>query len=205
MVLIFWRSFNQWITSANTNLTNELQLWIAALIVISVHFLKGRAVILELEHRQTVISFEYQAGLSLASAAVLSDEVKMETTQTLHGEPRPSFGPRRLSGGQGHWRNSRKNVVQALFLIPASPADLDYIWTAESDCSSPTQYPLWDWLEATTSTNCSQLPNLDRIRTAPCKVKLCSFKGESLCVFECVKTCWRQPAGVKKQRIKYRC
>ncbi len=71
---------------------------------------------------QTITSFEVPGWAQFD----LSNEVKTQTTQTLQGEPRPSFGPRRLSRGQGHWRNSRKNVVQALLLIPASPANLIY-------------------------------------------------------------------------------
>lgn len=44
----------------------------------------------------------YQAVVSLVADADLSNEVNMQTTQTLQGEPRPSFGPCRLFKGQGH-------------------------------------------------------------------------------------------------------
>lgn len=46
---------------------------IQSVVVTGVHFIKGGAVILELELK--LIS-EYQAGLSLASVTVLNDEVK---------------------------------------------------------------------------------------------------------------------------------
>ncbi len=105
------------------------------------------------QHTNSRVFLEYQAGPSLSSTADLSDEVKTQTTQTLQGEPRPSFGPCSLSRGQGHWRNSRKNVVQALLLIPASPANLIYnmnSWIAHMHANTHTHThtipSLWDWL-----------------------------------------------------------
>lgn len=146
-----------------------------------------------------VITF-YQAGLSLASAAVLSDEVKTETTQTLQGEPRPSFGPRRLSRGQGHWCNSRKNVVQALLLIPASPVNLGYNMNSWIGLQLPLTIPPreTDCLEATMSTKLLTTPWPEPHQDG-------SSQREVMLTQGWVSESLEAASGGKDEHIKYRC
>ena len=75
-------------------------------------------------------------------------------TDTGRGNPDPPLAPAGHPG-QGHRCNSRKNVVQAPLIIPASSADFCYNMNSWIRLRLPhsmhTEYPLWDWLSGSST------------------------------------------------------